>query len=98
MARDEISGWFAGRIPQGWFSGTPEVRVDREEIWVVGTLPDVELEVFAVNLRLASPLFETFQSGRARRQLGLEVFPLERHRSYLVLDLPYFLLAILEDE
>ena len=41
--RDEISGWFAGRIPGGWFKGAPEVRTDREEIWVVGTLPDVEL-------------------------------------------------------
>ena len=41
--RDEITGWFAGRVPQGWFSGTPEVRADREEIWVVGTLPDVQL-------------------------------------------------------
>ena len=41
--RDEISGWFAGRIPQGWFTGTPEIRVDREEIWVVGILPDVQL-------------------------------------------------------
>jgi hypothetical protein len=42
-ARDEISGWFAGRIPQGWFSGSPDVRADREEIWVVGTLPDVQI-------------------------------------------------------
>jgi hypothetical protein len=41
--RDEISGWFAGRIPQGWFTATPEVRVDREEIWVIGVIPDVQL-------------------------------------------------------
>ena len=41
--KDEIAGWFAGRIPQGWFKGTPEVRMDREEIWVIGSLPDVEL-------------------------------------------------------
>ena len=41
--RDEISGWFAGRIPQGWFKGSPEIRVDREEVWVIGTLPDLEL-------------------------------------------------------
>lgn len=41
--REEITGWFAGRIPQGWFSGTPQVRADREEIWVIGTLPDVQL-------------------------------------------------------
>lgn len=41
--RDEIAGWFAGRIPQGWFQGAPEVRMDREEIWVVGALPDVNI-------------------------------------------------------
>lgn len=40
---DEIGGWLAGRIPEGWFGGLPEVRVDREEIWVIGTLPDVQL-------------------------------------------------------
>ena len=41
--KDEIAGWFAGRIPQDWFKGTPEVRMDREEIWVIGTLADVDL-------------------------------------------------------
>lgn len=40
---DELAGWFAGRLPSGWFTGTPEVRADREEIWVIGTLPDVQL-------------------------------------------------------
>jgi hypothetical protein len=42
--RDEIIGWVAGRIPDGWFTGVPEVVVDREELLVVGTLADVELE------------------------------------------------------
>lgn len=37
---EEIVGWFAGRIPQGWFEGAPEVRIDREEIWVIGTLAE----------------------------------------------------------
>jgi hypothetical protein len=32
--------WFAGRLPQGWFSGDPTVIVDREEITVVGRLPE----------------------------------------------------------
>src|SRR5205823_8096496 len=41
---EEISGWFAGRIPDGWFEGTPEVTVDRDEILVVGTVPDVTVE------------------------------------------------------
>ena len=39
-ARDEqIRGWFAGRLPDGWFTGAPEVTYDRDEILVVGTLP-----------------------------------------------------------
>ena len=31
---DELSGWFAGRIPADWFAGTPEVLFDRDEILV----------------------------------------------------------------
>jgi Arc/MetJ-type ribon-helix-helix transcriptional regulator len=33
-----VQGWFAGRLPDGWFTGSPEVTVDRDEILVVGTL------------------------------------------------------------
>lgn len=40
---DEIRGWFAGRLPSDWFTGTPEIRVDREEILVVGALPEPDL-------------------------------------------------------
>jgi phosphodiesterase/alkaline phosphatase D-like protein len=32
--------YFATRVPPEWFVDTPEVRVDREEILVVGTLRD----------------------------------------------------------
>jgi len=40
---DELRGWFAGRLPDAWFSGTPDVSVDREEILVIGELvvPDL---------------------------------------------------------
>lgn len=38
MTAEEIKGWFVGRLPEGWFTGPPEVVVDREEITVVGTL------------------------------------------------------------
>ena len=34
----EIGGWFAGRIPDEWFTGPAEVHVDREEIVVIGVL------------------------------------------------------------
>ena len=33
-----IAAWFAGRLPDGWFEGEPEVVVDRDEVLVVGTL------------------------------------------------------------
>jgi len=38
---DEVRGWLSGRLPKDWYSGTPEVRMDEDEIWVVGVLPDV---------------------------------------------------------
>ena len=34
----EVRSWFAGRLPDGWFQGPPEVSADREEILVVGVL------------------------------------------------------------
>lgn len=35
---DEVRGWFAGRLPDEWFTGAPAVTVDRDEILVVGEL------------------------------------------------------------
>jgi hypothetical protein len=35
----EIQAWFAGRLPDNWFTEPAEVIVDREEISVVGKLP-----------------------------------------------------------
>jgi hypothetical protein len=40
---EELSGWFAGRIPAEWFVGPPTVTADREEIMVVGALSEPEL-------------------------------------------------------
>ena len=44
MSEQELQGWFAGRIPADWFSGPPEVTVDRDEVVVVGVLasPDTK--------------------------------------------------------
>ena len=43
-AADDAAAWLAGRLPDGWFTGAPDVTVDREEIVIVGTLPPVEGE------------------------------------------------------
>jgi hypothetical protein len=41
---EELQAWFAGRLPDDWFTGPPEVRSDRDEIYVIGTLADVDLD------------------------------------------------------
>ena len=38
-----LRGWLVGRLPADWFTGEPDVTHDRDEIVVVGTLPDPEV-------------------------------------------------------
>ncbi|MDQ1683654.1 MAG: hypothetical protein QOC82_391 [Frankiaceae bacterium] len=38
----DITGWLSGRLPEDWFTGEPEVTVDRDEILVVGRLAALE--------------------------------------------------------
>src|SRR3954463_753951 len=46
-SQGKVQGWFAGRLPDGWFVAAPEVMIDRDEILVVGELgePDYPAEV-----------------------------------------------------
>jgi hypothetical protein len=37
-----LVAWFAGRLPDDWFVGAPEVAVDRDEILVVGEVAEPE--------------------------------------------------------
>jgi len=37
-----IKGWFAGRLPDGWFTGV-EVSVEDDQIVVLGTLPELNV-------------------------------------------------------
>jgi hypothetical protein len=36
---DEIAAFVQANVPQGWFTGTPTVEADEDEILVVGVLP-----------------------------------------------------------
>jgi hypothetical protein len=58
---DDASAWFAGRLPEGWFTESPMVVVDREEITVVGQLPPPEGEFEDDAARAAA------ESGRISR-------------------------------
>ena len=40
---DDAADWFHGRLPEGWFSEI-DVRTDREEITVMGTLSEEQAE------------------------------------------------------
>jgi hypothetical protein len=40
VERSEVAGWFAGRLPDDWFTGPVELTIDRDEITVVGTLAE----------------------------------------------------------
>ena len=40
---EDLQGWIAGRVPEGWFTGPPEVTSDRDEVLIVGTLAEPEL-------------------------------------------------------
>jgi hypothetical protein len=40
----ELRAWFGGRLPGDWFTAPPDIQADREEITIVGTLPDPDVE------------------------------------------------------
>jgi len=42
-SEDQIASWFAGRIPGDWFVAPPRIVADREEVAVVGTVPEPDL-------------------------------------------------------
>lgn len=58
----QVQGWFAGRLPNGWFAGAPDVTTDRDEILVVGALPEPEYPAGATD--------ETKAAARAARIQG----------------------------
>lgn len=78
---EEIGGWFAGRIPAGWYEGSPDVQYDREEILVVGTLPDVDLEEGATDAaRGAARAGRIKQHREETRQSRMQIDREAQHR------------------
>ena len=68
---NDVEAWFAGRLPGDWFEGAPEITVDREEIVVVGRVPDPDVPADAaeeVRDRAAAGRVERFrEETRAAR-------------------------------
>jgi len=59
---EKLRGWFSGRMPSDWFTGAPEVTLDREEITVVGNLAVPEAAADASDAERAAAA-----EGRGRR-------------------------------
>jgi hypothetical protein len=73
-AAEKLRGWFGGRMPGDWFTAPPEIKVDREEITVVGGLAQPPLADGASAAEKAAAA-----EGRSRRfreetrQLRIEI-------------------------
>lgn len=62
---DDAQAWFEGRLPDAWFLSV-EVIVDREEITVIGTLPDEGVEPAMAEGRIAR-----FREETRERRIGI---------------------------
>ncbi len=58
---DDAAAWLRGRLPEGWFAAAPDVTVDREEIVVVGQLPELDEDLDDAAARSAA------EAGRISR-------------------------------
>jgi hypothetical protein len=47
LVQEEVRGWMLSRIPEGWFTGPPDVQADDDEVLVVGPLDDAHVPVGA---------------------------------------------------
>ncbi len=80
-AAEKLRGWFGGRMPGDWFTEPPEIKVDREEITVLGALDGPPSAEGASAAELAAAA-----EGRSRRfreetrQLRVEIAREAEHR------------------
>lgn len=77
---DETLGWFAGRMPDGWFTGPVEITSDRDEIVVTGTLsqPDVGDASDTTRREAEHSRIEAFREASRSKRMEIAVAA-ERH-------------------
>ena len=80
-AAEKLHGWFSGRLPADWFSTPPEIKVDREEITVVGVLGDPPLAAGASAAeRAAAAAGYSRRFREETRQLRIEIAREAEHK------------------
>src|SRR5438067_13892332 len=80
-----IKGWFAGRLPDGWFSGV-DVTVEDNQIVVVGALPDKDLPATSSSEekeRAAAGRIARFREETRGQRIGIAQEAEERFKKYV---------------
>jgi hypothetical protein len=79
---EKIRGWLTGRLPQDWFEGPVEVTVDREEITIVGQLPEPSVAEDASDAERAAAFSGRIKQFREQtRERRIEIARELEHRS-----------------
>ncbi|RFS84728.1 hypothetical protein D0T12_14445 [Actinomadura spongiicola] len=71
---ERLRGWFSGRLPDDWFEGPPEVVLDREEVSVVGRLPEPTAAAEASEAERAGVIaghVQRFREETRERRIGI---------------------------
>jgi len=68
ISDEEISGWFAGRLPDDWFTGPPEIETDRDEALLIGTIPRPEADPEAQDQATWSAAADSARIDRFREE------------------------------
>lgn len=80
-----VQGWFAGRLPEGWFTGT-EVTIEDDQIVVLGTLPEMGLDPGAppeFRESAAAGRIARFREETRRQRIGIAREAEERFGKYV---------------
>lgn len=80
LSAAEAAAWFAGRLPDDWFTAAPELTVDREEILVLGTLPDLAGEFADAAERAAAAAGRISRFREQTREERIEIARQAEHR------------------
>lgn len=64
--RDQLRGWFTGRLPEGVYDELVDVIVDRDEITVVGRIPEPKLAKDVTDAEREAALRGRIQEFRER--------------------------------
>jgi hypothetical protein len=78
-----IKGWFAGRLPDGWFTGV-EVAVEDDQIVVIGTLPEIDVGTTPEEKEgAAAGRIARFREETRGQRIGIAREAEERFRKYV---------------